>query len=242
MIGEILQAVLDECDALLSGTGATVMLKTNFPPKKIPDNSGNFILLALDDAVTSGQYPGGLTQMDWRWSFNSYSYEPDAYVDDHSGYSTALLDFIDTIRQHFSSAGLTKPTVVSNNSLFAGKQYTVRNGSISYNNVIYTANQTFVAIENVTQYTIISGEPVILAYGWLTPGMAEIFTQWGFQFTLTGLTNADPVDEQGLIMGYKIGFDSTALDNTTQYTEQDIILETVTQIDNPPFSPGEQIS
>lgn len=187
MLGEILQAILDECDALLSDTGAMVMLKTNFTPKKLPDNNGTFILLGIEDAPESGQYPGGLTQMDWKSAFNSYAYEPDAYVDDHSGFSTSLLDFIDRVRQHFSLAGLGR-------------------------------------------------------IGWLTPGMTNIYNTYGFQFTLQGLTTADPVDQDGLIMGYKIGFESTSFDNVTQYTEQDITLLTVTQIDNPPFSPGEIIS
>lgn len=187
MIGEITQAILDEASALLSSTGAMVILKTNFLPKKSPDNTGNFILLGIEDAPESQQYPGGLTRMDWKWAFNSYNWEPDAYNDDHSGYSTTLLDFIDTVRQHFSLAGLGRT-------------------------------------------------------GWLTPGMQNIFNLYGFQFTLTGLTNADAIDENGLIMGFKIGFDSTAIDNVTLYTENDTVLLTVEQIDNPPFSPNDPIS
>lgn len=103
MIGEISDAVLQECKALQSGTGASVMLKTNLAAMKKESYSGNFILLDIQDAQPSEQYPNGLTRMDWKLSFNTYQFEGDAMVDDNSGYATGLLNYIDGIREHFSS-------------------------------------------------------------------------------------------------------------------------------------------
>lgn len=241
MLGEILQSVLDEAQELLSGTGATVIFKTNFLPKNLPDNNGNFILLAIEDASESLQFPGGLTQMNWKFSFNSYAYEPDAYVDDHSGYSTTLLNFIDRVRQHFSLAGLSKTKILPNGSLVFGKQYTVYNGTINYNGNTFSTGQTFTPVADVLTFTS-NDAGYVYVFGWLTPGMANIFDTYGFAFTLEGVTSADPVDQDGIILGYKIAFDSTSLDSVTLYTEDDVILETVTQIDNPPFSPNDSIS
>lgn len=246
MIGEILQAIEDEAKELLSGTGASVMLKTNFMPKKTPDNSGYFILLGIEDAPDSLQYPGGLTRMDWNWAFNSYNWEPDAYNDDHSGYSTSLLNFIDRIRAHFSLAGLGRFKIDSGGSIVFGKDYTVAGNPIIYNGDTLPVGEVFTPVENELSFK--SEDPdnpgYVYVTGWLTPGMQLIFDRYGFQFTLTGLTTADAVemDENGLIMGYKIGYDSTAFDNGTNYNEQDITLLTVIQVGNPPFSPFDPIS
>lgn len=241
MVGQILQAVLDETQELLSGTGAMVIFKTDFLPKNLPDNNGNFILLAIEDASESLQFPGGLTQMNWKFSFNSYNYSPDAYNDDKSGYSTSLLNFVDTIRQHFSLAGLSKTKILPNGSLVFGKQYTVYNGTINYNGSTFSTGQTFTPVADVLTFTS-SDTGYVYVFGWLTPGMANIFDVYGFQFTLEGVTSADPVDQDGIILGYKIAFDSTSLDNVTLYTEDDVTLITVTQVGNPPFSPNEPIS
>lgn len=194
MIGEITNAILNEIKALLSSTGAQVILKTNFQPKKLPDNNGNLVLLDIQAAPDSVQYPGGLTRMDWSWGLNSYNWEPDAYVDDETDYSTSLLNFIDTIRQHFSR------------SLPGALQ--------------------------------ISGDTNL----WLTESMTNIFDVYGFQFTLTGVTNADALDQDGLIMGFRIGFDSTAFDNSTLFVNDNVSLQTASQVNNPPFGPNQPIS
>lgn len=173
---------------LLDGTGAQVMLKTNFLIKKTPDNTGNFVLLDIDDAPESLQYPGGLTRMDWKWGLSTYNYEPDAMVDDPTDYSTNLLNFIDQIRQHFSLAQ-------------------------------YGAN----------------GQ-------WLSTEMANVFDTYGFQMTFFGITKADPIDQDGVIMGFKIDFESTALDSVTDYVIDTVIAQNVNQVDNPPFGPNEPIS
>lgn len=190
MIGEILNAVLNEVKELLSGTGASVMFKTDFKPSKIPDFSGNFVLLDLEDGVDTTQYPGGLTRCDYQFGFNSYNFEPDAYVDDPTNYSTTLLNFIDTIRQHFS--------------------------------------------KSLPGALPISGDTNL----WLTQAMTDIFNTYGFFFTLTGIFKADALDQDGTIFGFKIGFISTSFDPITSFTENDIVLQTITQVNNPPFNPS----
>jgi hypothetical protein len=159
-IGEILFAVLKECKALLSGSGAEIILKTNLKKLDREAYSGNFILIDWTDAVDSLQYPNGLTRMDWKIGFNAYNIQPDAYVDDPTDYSTALLNFIDQVRQHFES-GLVNDW-------------------------------------------------------WLTQGMTDIWNQYGFQFTFGGVGVAEAVELNGLLMGWRIEMETTALDSVTR--------------------------
>jgi len=101
MIGEILNAIMQECIAYL-GAGS-VILKTNYKPKNIPAYSMPLILLEVAEATESGQFPGGLTQMDWQIGLNAYNYMLDILGEDITGASTDLLNIpIDGIRQHFS--------------------------------------------------------------------------------------------------------------------------------------------
>lgn len=69
---------------------------------------------------------------------------------------------------------------------------------------------------------------------WLTQAMTDIWNQYGFFLTFSGITGADPIDTEGLLFGFKISFESTALDSVTLFTENDIALQTITQINNPP--------
>lgn len=163
MTGEILNAVLMECKQLLQSTGAMVILKTDF---KKPDGgvtySGNMIMLSMDDAQESFRYPGGLTRMEWNMGFDSYNYEPNTMADDESGYSEQLLNFVDMIRQHFSSA------------LETG--------------------------------------------GFLTQAMQNVYNTYGFQFTFGGVRPATGLELDGLVMGWGIYMESTALDQSTLNT------------------------
>lgn len=233
MTGEILDAVLNEIQALLEGTGAMVMLKTNFKPGKAPDNTGNFVLLGLPDAEETFQYPGGLTRVDWQWALNSYNYEPDAMHDDKSGYSTSLLNFIDTVRRHFSIGARGNGVTNSSGTLRDGIIYQVAGGSIVYNNVTLLNGTYFAAADPVLTFTTADGG-YVLGTSWLTQGMVTIFNNYGFQFTLSGITAAEPMDEDGIIMGFKIVFSSTALDDQTLFTGEAPLIS-VTQVDNPPF-------
>ncbi len=236
MIGEILDSVLKECQALLSSTGATVILKTNFLPKRTPDNNGNFILLALDAAPDTIMYPGGLTRCDWKWDFGSYNWEPDAYGDDQSGFSTDLLNFIDRIRQHFSLGALGKGVAMPGDTLKVGVVYQVINGTIVYDGNPLTAGTFFICVAEALTFTS-TNNGYVVGTSWLTQAMVTIFNNYGFQFTLTGITAADALDQDGLIMGFKIGFDSTAFDQVTQFNEDDVILTTI----NPVLDDGVEV-
>lgn len=234
MIGIILDAVLQETKAFIQSEdkGGQVMLKTNFKGiKNIPDKTMPFVLLGLNDAPDTYQFPGGLTMLGWKWSFNSYSYEPDAYVDDNTGYSTGLLyDPIDTIRRHFSIGGLGNGLIFPTGQLTPGIVYQVQLGAITYNGNILAIGTYFTCNDTVTTFTTASAGYCV-GTSWLTQAMVNILNDYAFQFTLNGITTADQIDDSGLIMGYKIDFESVALDNKTLFTEQDIILETVTQVD-----------
>ena len=199
MTGEIVKSILDEIGALFLGTPGTYILKTDFKNEKLNDYAMPLVLMDLIDGPDSKQYPGGLTQMEWDFAFNSYNYMPDPTNNDPSNYSATLLNIpIDTIRQHFSS--------------------------------------------NYGPY-LSALIPYSEGTGWLTQGMVDIFNNYGFQFTLSGVTTADALNQDGLIMGYKITFYSTAFDNTTSRVQPSLNpLATVQQINNPPFGPVVPVS
>lgn len=162
MIGEILNAVINECTTLLNDStveggaiGGTVLLETDFLKDDQRAYSMPLVLLDLEDAPESGQWCGGSTRMEWMFGLNSYAYEPDAFNADITDFSTNLLNVIDTIRRHFS----------------------LRN--------------------------------------WLTTEMTDIEHNYGFRFTLSGLQKAIALQRDGLIIGYRVGFDSIAIDDTT---------------------------
>ena len=175
MIGEILDAVLKECRALFDGTGATVILKTDFRSTNLETYGMPLLLLDIPDGSETGMYLGGNTTTDWQFGFNSYNNEPDAYNDDQTGYSTGLLDIIDEIRRHFS-------------------------------------------------FEV-----------WLTPGMDAIRTKYGFRYNLSGILPADALDASGIVMGYKIMFDSVAIDiDTAAVADSTAVLEHVVHLGYPP--------
>lgn len=185
MIGKIINAVLQECLALSHtwDNPGTILLKTDYKNSKLPDYAMPLVIVDVPDAPDSLQYPGGLTRMEWLLNFNSYSYSPDGYVDDATGYSTSLLEIpIDEIRRHFSIGAW-----------------------------IYV------------------GTPE-------SPAMADILDLYGFRFTFSGVTTADALTEDGLVMGFKIGFDSVSFDSATKAVVPSVNpLEEVDQVNNPPF-------
>lgn len=175
MIGQILDAVIKECRQLLDGTGATVILKTDFRTNNLATYGMPLLILDIPDGTDSGMYIAGATHADWLFCLNSYNYEPDAYADDNSGYSTDLLNIIDEIRRHFS-------------------------------------------------FEV-----------WLTPGMNDVRSNYGFRFSLSGISPGDALDGDGLVMGYKIVFDSISIDvSTVAVSESSAILEHVVQQGYPP--------
>ena len=97
--GSILSAILAEIKYLLGGTG-TYILNTQLSAEKTYEMP--LCILDMPSAIESAQLPGnGLTRMDFSFTLKVYNYEPNAYDSDDAGYSLALLDIIDTIRNFF---------------------------------------------------------------------------------------------------------------------------------------------
>jgi hypothetical protein len=68
---------------------------------------------------------------------------------------------------------------------------------------------------------------------WLTPAMTEIETNYGFKFTFGGISRADKLEGDGLIMGWRLVFESMAIDVVTNWTEpSEYGLEIVNQFGN----------
>ena len=100
MINEILQAVIDECNAFQPSS--TIIFKTDFKNDNLPTYSMPLILIDLVDAPDSGQSIGGATIMEWLFSLNSYNYMPNAENSIDNGYSTDLIKVVDDIRRYFT--------------------------------------------------------------------------------------------------------------------------------------------
>lgn len=64
--------------------------------------------------------------------------------------------------------------------------------------------------------------------------MDDICAAYGFKFTLSGLTRANKLEQDGLIMGWRIMFDSIAIDDSTDWTMPAGPLTTVNQVGYPP--------
>lgn len=233
MIGFILNAVIQEAKQFLlsEDVGAQLITRTNFKSGKVNiDKNIPLVLLDLNEAQDSYQLIGGLTMCGWKWSFNSYAYMPDAYNDDPSGYSAELLyDPIDTIRRHFSLGPLGQGLVFETGTLISGKIYQVALGTIIYDGDVFTPGTFFTCNDLVTTFTTSNGGYCI-GTSWMTQGMVDVFNQYGFCFTLSGITAAEQIDESGLLLGYGIEFESVSLDGKTLFTEDDIILETITEL------------
>lgn len=181
MIGDILNAIMQECRALLGEKKGTVILKTDYKPAEKGSYNMPLLIVDLIDAPDAFQLIGGSTRMDWNIAMNSYAYMPDPTIDDTTGDARNLLNVIDEIRQHFS-------------------------------------------IKNWLNTSI-------------TPTMNDVLNNYCFKYTLSGIQTADALDEDGLVMGYKIIFDSVGIDTTTSLSEDSTqVLNTVQQINNPPFN------
>lgn len=168
MIGEILQAVIDESKKLFENTGATVIFKTDYKSENLMTYSMPLLILDVGDAPDSGQQIGGLSRLDWQFALNTYNYMPNSQGTADNSFSTGLLEVIDTVRRHFT------------------------NGI------------------------------------WITQGMTDIETNYGFVFSLSGIHGADMLDGDGLVLGYRILFDSLAYDLvTSDVLPSTEVLETV---------------
>ena len=171
MIGEILNAVIQEAKLLFEGQGGTVLIKTDYKNSSLPSYSMPLLIVDLLDANELTHYINGVTRADWNFAFNSYNYMPDLYNDDNSEYSKNLLNVIDDVRRHFQTGD------------------------------------------------------------WKSPLMVAVLENYGFKFTIMGINPADALEDQGLVMGYKIVFDSVAIDNQTNtILNSTQVLEKVTQL------------
>lgn len=241
MINYIQNAILKETKAYLQSIGSgQCMLKTNFDPKETPDYSLPLVLVDFQDASDSYVFPGGLTFMGWKIDFDCYNYSPDSYVDDPTEYSTSLIfDPVDTIRRHFSLGALGNGLIYATDEagLTVGVVYVVALGSITYNSILLTIGTYFTCIDGFTTFTTTNGGYCI-GTSWKTQAMVNIFNVFGFQLTLSGVQRADTIPHStGLVLGYKTTFDSTSLDDHTNFIEDDIELQTITQT-----TPNEPIS
>lgn len=72
---------------------------------------------------------------------------------------------------------------------------------------------------------------------WLTQGMRDLFSVYGYQMTLEGIGTADPLGADGLILGWKTNFGSLALFRGTSQSQMSTApMMTATQVNNPPFT------
>jgi len=102
MIDDILNAVAQECKQFLADSGGTIILKTDYSPKKMEGYTMPLLIIEMLPASEAYQYCGGVSRVDWMFKLNSYNYMPDGMIDDDTDYSRGLLKVIDDIRQHFS--------------------------------------------------------------------------------------------------------------------------------------------
>lgn len=69
-----------------------------------------------------------------------------------------------------------------------------------------------------------------------SPTITDMLNRYCFKFTLGSTEPADHIEQDGMKMGYKLTFDSCAIDNDTNSIAPSTgPLETVTQVGNPPF-------
>ena len=70
----------------------------------------------------------------------------------------------------------------------------------------------------------------------ISPTLTDVLNDYCFKFTLEGISNADALDQDGLIMGKRIVFDCVGIDTDTEEVVESLVpLEKVNQVDNPPF-------
>jgi hypothetical protein len=96
ILSDIVNALFEELKYLLNGRG-TQLLDTQL--KQPYTGSLPLVVLALEDASSSAQLPGGWTQIEFDFSFSIYNYEEGSY--DNDVYSSSLLSIIDEVRQYF---------------------------------------------------------------------------------------------------------------------------------------------
>jgi tRNA(Leu) C34 or U34 (ribose-2'-O)-methylase TrmL len=99
MIANIIYAIKQELKYFVKANGGMVVFDTNLEDDI--EFSLPLIVLECDEAPESAALFGGIIRMDWCFDIRVYTQEPDAYVDDNTTASTACLDYIDLIKNHF---------------------------------------------------------------------------------------------------------------------------------------------
>jgi len=119
MIGEIMQAVIDECKALFDGKGGTFILKTDYDSTELTNYTMPLCLLDVVDADDRYRVIGGGTDMGWILALNSYNYSPNPTAEDDGGYSSMLLNVVDEVRRHFSKGIWLTPGMTTMAEVYA---------------------------------------------------------------------------------------------------------------------------
>jgi hypothetical protein len=94
--GDIIQAITNEVKYFLEGKGSYV-LDTNL--RNDITYSLPLVVIKVKPSQDSARLPGnGITRMGYDIIFDVYNYEPGSYNNDDGGYSSSLMDFIDSFR------------------------------------------------------------------------------------------------------------------------------------------------
>lgn len=122
MEGEILYGVQKEIENLFSGSGCTVILKTDFSSAKWPTYKMPLILIDIEPGNDTQQMIGGLTMMDWQFSLSAYNYMPNIGGKDPTNYSATRINVADKLRVHFSAFAV----MVAKEMLLVFTQYGIK--------------------------------------------------------------------------------------------------------------------
>lgn len=107
MTGEIIYAVQQEILALFADTGASFILRDDFKSSDWPSYKLPLVVAKVEeDNEDVMEYPGGLTQLGWRFILSGYNYQPNQDGSDPTDYSATRINVIDTIRTHFKTFGV----------------------------------------------------------------------------------------------------------------------------------------
>eukprot|EP01037_Dinobryon_pediforme_P011470 gene11470-11564_t len=210
-----------ECQAIPDFQVGTVMRKTDYSSNKIGSYTMPLLLVDFIESNESGQVLGGNTREEWNIGFNAYNNNGDPYGDDQTG-------------RHFTK-GNNGVYIQPEGILYAGLTFMVLDAPITYDGQPLPVGTRFTATEGNPNYTTAAGGYVVSG-GWLTPEMWEILNKYAFRFTLGGVHPADALDENGLVIGYRILMESVCYDmDTNNIIQSTSAVTSVNQVNNPPY-------
>jgi hypothetical protein len=166
MTGIVIAGILKELEKLFENTGTSVLFDTQFDEVDMPVHTLPCAVLQLSDSPDSEQSIGGATQYQWDWIITVYELITNAEYSPDQGYSTSLIDIIDTVRKHFakkiwlSQEFIDLATLYSFNmnlnGLTKGQRMKSGNGTIMSFNIHYNST----AIDADTSHTQLSDYPL----------------------------------------------------------------------------------